>query len=190
MTIGYMEWHDGIGYDLDALRSVAPEEREAVEDLVVARRAADWRDLEALDCLGSERALYELQKALRAKSIDIRIEAAQRLAARELLNEAEIESILVEALGRTTLLDGMVKTLRLAAAYPTAAVRAKLLWCTTKGNVDIRVHAAALVHFLCGGSSSSFDMKFRPLYLRFGAAARGEREAAYRELCTMIGVEP
>jgi len=72
MAIGYMEWHDGIGYDLDALAALPPEDRQTAEDLLVARRAADWRDIEALDRLGSPRALLELEKALRAKSIDVR----------------------------------------------------------------------------------------------------------------------
>ena len=190
MAIGYMEWHDGIGYDLDALAALPPEDREVAEDLLVARRAADWRDIEALDHLGSPRALRELRKALRVKSVDVRISAARRLADRELLSGTEIEAIIVDALAQTTILDGMVKTLRFAAAHPTPGVRVKLLSCALHGNEDIRVHCAALVHFLCGGSSSHFDMNFQAFYCRFGAKDRGERRAAYLELCTMIGVEP
>lgn len=76
MIIGYAEWHDGIGYDLAALAALSPEERRAAEDLVVARHAVDWRDIEALDQIGSDRALRELARAVRAKSLDIRIEAA------------------------------------------------------------------------------------------------------------------
>jgi hypothetical protein len=190
MIIGYVEWHDGIGYDLDAFDALPPEDRLAAEDLVVARHAADWRDVEALDHIGSERTLRELEKAVRTKSLDTRIEAAQRLAKRTLLNESEIEQIVVDALAHTTILNGMVKTLSFAAAYPTSAVRSKLLSCTLHGNNDIRVHAAALIHFLHGGSSSHFDMAFRPFYLRFASKDRSERRSAYLELCAMIGVEP
>lgn len=190
MAIGYMEWHDGIGYDLDALDALPPEDRQTAEDWLVARRAADWRDIEALDRLGSPRALRELMEALGVKSIDVRIEAARRLADRALLSDTEIETIIVDALAQTKIIDGMVKTLSFAAAHPTAGVRAKLLYSALHGKNHIRVHAAALVHFLYGGSASHFDMNFRSFYLRFGAKDREERRAAYLELCKQIGVEP
>lgn len=190
MSIGYMEWHDGIGYDLVALAALPPEQLGAAEDLLLARHAADWRDLEALDQIGSPRALRELENALRSKSVDIRIEAAQRLAARSLLADSTIEATIVNALTTTTILDGMVKTLAFAAEHPSPAVLRTLLNCSVNGNDDIRVHAAALVHFLYGGSSSSFDMNFRPFYLRFASKHRQERHDAYRELCDKIGVEP
>ena len=103
MTIGQNEWREGIGYDLDALAGLPPEDRQAAEDLLVARRAADWRDLEALDHLGSPRALRELEAALRAASVDIRIEAGRRLAGRRLPNDAEIEGLIVDALPRPRL---------------------------------------------------------------------------------------
>jgi hypothetical protein len=190
MSIGYMEWHEGIGYDLPALAALPPEELVVAEDLLVARHAADWRDLQALDTIGSPRALRELENALRSKSVDIRIEAARRLAARSLLADSTIEAIIVNALSTTTIADGMVKTLAFAAEHPSPSVLRALLDCSVHGNDDIRVHAAALVHFLHGGSSSSFDMNFRPFYLRFAAKNREERHAAYRELCAKIGIEP
>jgi hypothetical protein len=170
--------------------ALSPEELVAAEDLLVAHHAADWRDLEALDQIGSPRELRELEKALRSKSVDIRIEAARRLAARSLLADSTIEATIVKALTTTTILDGMVKTLTLAAEHPSPAVRRALLNRSVHGNDDIRVHAAALVHFLYGGSSSSFDMNFRPFYLRFASKNRQERHHAYRELCAKIGVEP
>jgi len=191
MQIGYMEWHDGIGYDLEALGALPPEERQLAEDLVVARRAADWRDIEALDQLGSERALYELEKAARSpKPLEVQLHAAERLARRRLLSEQQVEDIILAALAHTTILNGMDKTLRLAAAYPTPAVKKKLLRCALHGHDDVRVHAAALVHFLHGGSSSHFDMEQRLFYLRFGSKSRSDRRVAYAELCTKIGVDP
>lgn len=48
MSIGHMEWHEGIAYDLEALAALPSEERDAAEDLVVARQCADWRDIEVL----------------------------------------------------------------------------------------------------------------------------------------------
>lgn len=190
MKIGYAEWHDGMGYDLDAISALSPDERRRAEDLVIDRRVADWRDVAALDRFGSERALAELKKALRAKSLEIRIEAAQRLARRGVLKESDVEQVIVRALDEATILNGMVKTLRFATANPTPAVLGKLLWCTLHGNDDLRVHAAALVHYLHGGSSSAFDLAFRPFYLQFGSKDRRVRHAAYLDLCAKIGVKP
>jgi hypothetical protein len=190
MQIGYEQWHEGIGYDMEALAALSPEELRLAEELVVARQLADWRDIEALDQIGSERALTELAKALHLPNLDVSIEAARRLAQRGLLNEVEIEQIIVQALDRTSILNGMAKLLRFAEEHPTAAVRKKLLHSALHGNDDLRVHAAALVHFLYGASASSFDWAHRPLYLKFAAKTRRLRRAAYRELCAQIGVDP
>jgi hypothetical protein len=190
MSIGYAEWHDGVGYDVGAIPALPPDERLRAEDLVVHRRLADWRDIEALDHFGSERALAEMEKALQAESLDVRIEAAQRLALRGALEKGDLERVIVDALGQATILNGMGRTLRFATAHPTPAVLRKLLWCALHGNDDVRVHAAALVHYLHGGSSSDFDWAFRPFYLLFGSRDQRVRRAAYLDLCARIGVEP
>ena len=190
MDIGYEQWHDGIGYDLEALARLADDERQLAFDILVARRSADWRDIEALDCLGSPEAIKQVEGALKSKDITVRIEAAQRLAQRELLSDERIESLIIDALDSTTLLNGMVKTLDFAEAHPTTNVRHKLLSCARHGNDDIRVHAAALAHFLYGGSSTGFDWSFRPLYLRFGSEDESERQAALVELCRSVDVNP
>jgi hypothetical protein len=186
MNIGYIEWHDGIGYDLDALRELGPEEVVLAETLVIERSLRDWRDIEALDCIGTERSLAELKKALASQSLEVRLAAVERLVIRGLLSSSEFETIVLDALARTTLLDGMTRALRLAASRPTPAIRKKLLSCARDGNDDIRVHAAALAHFLYGCSSSAFDMRLRPLYLRFNSKDARARQAAYEELCATI----
>jgi hypothetical protein len=94
MNIGYSAWHDGIGYALDALDAMTPEERLVAEELVIDNHVTDWRDVEALDHLGSTRALAELKKASRAKPLEVRIEATARLARRKLLSKAKIEAII------------------------------------------------------------------------------------------------
>ena len=63
MHIGYMEWHDGTGYDLEALQSLCPEEKQQAESLL-SNRLSSFRDLEALDCLGTESALASMESAV------------------------------------------------------------------------------------------------------------------------------
>jgi len=190
MNIGYVEWHDGIGYDLEAFVQLSPDERIAAEGILVSHCDRDWRDIEALDYLGSERALAAMASVLKSKNFSVRIAAATRLAKRKLLSEAQVEAVLLDTLPSATLINGLTDTLRLAGAYPTPAVRRKLLWCTLHGNDAIRVHAAARIHFLYGVAASSFDWEFRPLYLRFGSSRLAERRQAYLELCASIHVDP
>jgi len=48
MVIDYEKWHDGIGYDLDALRLASETERKAIEQMLIGHSQRDWRDIEAL----------------------------------------------------------------------------------------------------------------------------------------------
>jgi hypothetical protein len=187
MQIGYLEWHDGISYDLESLAGLNDDERVAAENLLLARKNQDWRDIEALDCLGTPRATASLCEALVSPSFEVRIAAATRLSLRGLLDEQRIEAMLLETLPAATLANGLTSVLRLAAAHPTVSVRRKLLWCSLHGHDDARPHAAALVHYLSGLASEPFDWKHRPFYLRFGSKDLEEREDAFLELCAAIG---
>ena len=55
MTIDYEKWHDGIGYDLNALNEATPEERDMITNMLISRDL-DWRDVEALASLDTPRA--------------------------------------------------------------------------------------------------------------------------------------
>jgi hypothetical protein len=182
-------WHDGLGYDLDALREMNEEERRQVEDLLLSRSGYDWRGIEALGCLGTARSLERIQWALQSKDCTTRTTAARALWARQLLSPEQVERIILEALDVTTVLNGMTHVLSLAQQHPTPAVRRKLLAKALSGNDDLRVHAAALAHHLAGKTREPFDFDHRPLYLRFGARDRAERERAFRDLCASIGVD-
>ena len=56
MVIDYEKWHDGVGYDLDAIREASQDERQAIEILLFNRGTRDWRDVEALAALDTARA--------------------------------------------------------------------------------------------------------------------------------------
>ena len=197
MVIGYEEWHEGTPYDLDALAELEPAELREVEEQLVARGAVDWRDVQALDALGTERALKTLERALKtleralsSKDLAIRLEAAERLHRRNLLEGLRFDELLVKSLAEATLLNGMTRALGLAEKHATPAVLKQLLACAQRGNDDIRCHAAALLHYLFGHAKSPFDWDKRPFYLRFVSKDRTERHAAYLELCRDLGVDP
>ena len=190
MKLDYAKWHDGVGYDLDALRKLSPEEQNKVENILIERGVKDWRDIDALAGIGSESALSALKNALQSDRYEVRIRSIERLSEKGIISEREIETILVETIPLVDILNGQTFTLLLAEKYPTPAVKRILLWCTLHGNEDIRVHAAALIHFLYGIATSSFDWDYRPFYLRFNDENISNRKLAYEELCMEIQVEP
>ncbi len=189
MKIGYEEWHDGSGYDLEALALLEGDDLRAAEDLLVARNLADWRDVEALDRIGSERAIAELIKGIESADLSVRGEALLRLMVRRALSDEQIDVALVGALRRVSLLNGLTRILGLANSHRSAAVRREVLRTAFDGEADARCHAAGLAHFMHGGSAAMFDMKFRPLYLRFNGDERKQRVAAFRELCGLINLD-
>ena len=190
MKLDYAKWHDGVGYDLDALRKLSPEEQNKVENILIERGVNDWRDIDALAEIGSEKALSALKNALQSDTYEVRIRAIERLSEKGIISEREIETLLVETIPLVSILNGQTFTLRLAEKYPTPAVKRVLLWCTLHGNDDIRVHAAALIYYLYGIAASSFDWDYRPFYLRFNDENISNRKLAYEELCKEIQVDP
>jgi hypothetical protein len=190
MKLDYAKWHDGVGYDLDVLRKLSPDEQTKVENLLIERGVKDWRDIDALAEIGSERAISALKNALRSDTYEARIRAIERLSEKGIISEREIETLLVETIPLVSILNGQTFTLLLSEKYPTPAVKRVLLWCTLHGNDDIRVHAAALIYFLYGIAASSFDWNYRPFYLRFNDENLSNRKLAYEELCKEIQVDP
>ena len=190
MKIGYMEWHDGIGYDLEALNQLNRDELKQVESLLISRGVQDWRDVDALAEIGSRESLFALKDALKSANYEVRIRAAEKLSQKRAIGEREIEALLVETIPLVSILNGQTFTLQLAERYPTPAVRRALLWCTLYGKEDIRTHAAALIYYLYGMSTSSFDWDERAFFLRFGENNLSNRQTAYYELCNKIGVDP
>jgi len=186
LNLGYDQWHDGEGYDLEALRQLRGSERTIAEEILLSRNASDWRDIEALDILGTEKALEEMNRALSSSKIEVRIEAAERLKKREIIEDEDIENVIIRSLDEVTFFNGMNRVMRLVEQYPSQKVREKIRWCAINGNDDIRVLAAAMYHFLSGCTESSFDWEYRPLYLRFGKHSKHDREVALQELDELI----
>jgi hypothetical protein len=190
MSMDYSKWRDGEGYDLDALRNLSIDEKEKVVDILIARGINDWRDIDALAEFDSKKTLSTLKDALKSKYYEVRMWAADKLSRKGIISEREIETLLVETIPLVSILNGQTFTLRLAERYPTPAVKRMLLSCVLLGNDDIRVHAAALICYLYGIATSSFDWDLRPFYLRFGDKNLSNRKLAYDELCEKIQVDP
>ena len=124
MVIGYEQWHDGIGYDLDALAKLTESERESVAaDLIIRLRSGDgsWRDVEALAALGTPQARHALEIALPRADLGLRLHIGRALA--ELGAAVAMDKIIADAL-RSADRDGSHSfALDLAAQHATPFLR-------------------------------------------------------------------
>ncbi len=188
MRITYDQWHDGIGYDLEALARVADDERRYIAAMLLQRvesGRADWRDIEALGALDLPEAATVLKEALRAGAPEIRLHIARMLLARGVA--VEIDQIIADILRLGRYQDGLSLALDLAAVHATPYLRNVLLDCALDGHPDVRAHAAALCLYLAGKAAAPFDLRHRPFFLKFGEEDRAVRREAFEELCRRIG---
>jgi len=168
MKIGFDQWHDGTGYDLEALAGMTPEDRAAAEAVLVAHLAGpgDWRDVEALATLATPGAMAALKVAAKHGSPEVRNRALEVLA------QAEPQP----------------GALDLAQSHPTPRVKRAVLDCARLADPTTRVHAAALLMYLCGKADEPFDWNQRPFFLRFASEDNRELRAAWTELRARTGM--
>ena len=160
MQIGFIEWHDGIGYDLDALKELDAQELKQVESLLISRKDGDWRDVEALAALKTPRAIEALKDCLQSRNLDARLFAVRYL--KEMGVVDRVEEIVVDTWPATKIGKGMTFALSLAKEYPTERVKRKLLWCALHGNDDIRIHCAAMALSAVRRDQPSLSSRMRP----------------------------
>jgi hypothetical protein len=187
MKIDYEAWHDGTGYDLESLGKIGGAEREEVEGILIERmrRAADWRDIEALAALKTRGAVLTLQAACKSGDAGVRVRAAEALAG--LGEEIDLDAYIIDGLN-----EGMSGSagyaIDLAQKHPTPRIRKALLGAALDGkDSTVRVNAAAMCMFLAGKADEPFDWNHRPFFLRFGAEDHAARLAAYKELAAIVG---
>lgn len=187
MTIDYEKWHDGIGYDLDLMKRASPSELAQIEEILLLRRCEDWRDIEALAALDSERAKDAIKQALRSGNATVRM--AVHTYAPELLTESQRVRSLVQALEQADFYEGLSQALSHASQFHPPEVTNALLRGIMDRDGSVACHFAAMLYFIHGKSSSPFDWEHRPFFLRFNTENPVEREKAARELFATLGVD-
>jgi hypothetical protein len=189
MVIDYEMWHDGIGYDLSLLEGASPVELTEIERLLLSRGAADWRDVEALAALKSERAKQALRAAFTDGNAEIRGAVVRH--APELVDEAEKTRHLVKALRAAVFYGGLTQALgEVENFHPPEVIDALLDGALNREDGEGPVHFAAMLFFLHGKARVAFDWDHRPFFLRFNTQNREERVTVFKELCERIGVDP
>lgn len=179
MNIGYEQWHDGVGYDIDAIDHMSADEKRAVERLLVPRAANDWRDLEALDRLGTRRAVEAILQVRQAKDHEMRLRAHQYGPEP---STDDWESAILASLAVAQLFSGLINALNCAIEHPGPRV-IDMLWQKVRDpGSGVAYHCAAALSCIAGSSESLYDDRHRQLFLRLNAQASPDRDMAIHEL--------
>jgi hypothetical protein len=194
--IDYEKWHEGVGYDVDALRALAGPDRAEAERWLLDRAGNDWRDIEGLLALGSTAGRAAVVEQLRNGKLEQRLWAARYLtddpdaAATDLSFEADREAAVIEGLRTSLLYYGLTQALDLAGEVRSPAMVEALWGATQRHEGEAAVHAAARLAFLYGKATSDFDWELRPLFLRFNSQDPAERAAATADLGRLCDADP
>jgi HEAT repeat protein len=190
MEISYVQWHDGEGYDLEALGNSTKAEQTAAVVLLGERLSStpNWRDIEALGVINTPLARARIRLALMQADFETRLRAAKELD--DLGETVDLESVIIEALRGTDLSNGLSQAIDAAEEHPSPRIQETLLVLALNGNEDQRIQCAALALYLGGKADEAFDWNHRPFFLRFGEEDRKTQIEAYQELCQRLGVTP
>ncbi len=115
MKIDYEKWHDGVGYDLEALKSTTPDQLKTIEQILINHCPRDWRDIEALAQIDTITARETVKNALKDPNVDIQI-AVTRFAP-NLLTKTERSHTLIRALETAEIFNGLSQVLDQIEGY-------------------------------------------------------------------------
>jgi hypothetical protein len=188
MKIGFEEWHDGIGYDIEALRMASQAELDAIEQILINHSPRDWRDIEALAKINTKCARQTIKKAIKDPNPVVRV-AVTRFAP-DLITENERTKSITDALQNTEAFWGLSQVLYEIERYHPEEVKEALIKGLLNREGEVAVHFAAMLFYLFGKAKEPFDWEKRPFFLRFNTKDRKERVKVFRELCQKLKINP
>lgn len=188
MQIGYEQWHDGTGYDLEALEQMSDQEKASIEQQLIPRAGNDWRDLEALDRLGTPNTFRAIARARNSSDIQIRIQAHEYGPEP---TGAEWNLVLLDALDQVEVGGGLSIALDCAIEHPSPEITAKL-WKLVEagGRMGIGYHCAAALCCMSGVIDSIYDDTYRQLFLKFLEIDSESRRQALVDLKKLTSGQP
>ena len=187
MKINYEKWHDGIGYDLKALKEANKNERETIESILIDRNPPDWRDIEALAILDTPRARQALLVSV-LKSIN-EVNMAVLRYAPELVNDELRTKLIVEALKSASFYYGLTQALYMVEKHHPEEVVRELFHGLLEREGGVAVHFAAMLFYIYGKAETTFDMDKRAFFLKFNTEKLSDRKLVFQELCKKINVD-
>ena len=124
MKIDYEKWHDGVGYDLEALKEASPEQRETIEQILIRHIPRDWRDIEALAQIDTIRARETIKNALKDPNTDVQI-AVTRFAP-HIITDSERSQVLIMAIRKAEIFGGLPQALDEIEGYHPEEIKEAL----------------------------------------------------------------
>jgi hypothetical protein len=188
MKIGFEEWHDGIGYDIEAIRIASQIERDAIEQIIINHNPRDWRDIEALAEINSKCAREIIKKAIKDPNPVVRV-AVVRFTP-DLVTDNERSQSITDALQSAEIFNGLSQVLDEVERYHPQEVKEALITGLLNRKGDVAVLFAAMLFYLFGCAKKPFDMKQRPYFLRFNTEDKKERFEVFRDLCQKLKINP
>jgi hypothetical protein len=188
MQIGFEEWHDGIGYDIEAIKIAPQIERDAIEQILINHSPRDWRDIEALAVINTKCARKAIKEAIKDPNPIVRV-AVTRFA-RNLVTDNERSQIITDALQNAEIFGGLSQVLNEVDRYHPEGVKEALIKGLLNRKGDVAVHFAAMLFYLYGEAKETFDMKQRPFFLRFNTEDGKERIEVFLEICQKLKINP
>ena len=159
MQIGFEEWHDGIGYDIEAIRIASQAERDAIEQILIHHNPRDWRDIEALAEINTKCARETIKKAIKDPNPVVRI-AVTRFTP-YLVTDNERTQSLTDALKNTEPFWGLSQVLAEVERYHPEEVKEALIIGSLNRKGEVAVHFAAMLFYLFGKAKEPFDWEKR-----------------------------
>ena len=188
MQIDYEKWHDGIGYDIDAIKLASQAERKAIEQILIHHNPLNWRDIEALAQIDSKNAREILKNAIKDPNPAVRV-AVTRYAP-NLVTDSERSQSIIDALQHAGIYSGLSQVLDDIEEYHPIEVKEALITGLLSREGEVAVLFAAMLFYLYDKAKEPFDMKQRPFFLQFNTENKEERMQAFQELCKQLNINP
>ncbi|MBX3112351.1 MAG: hypothetical protein KF857_10120 [Fimbriimonadaceae bacterium] len=174
MVMDYEKWHDGTGYDLDAIAEFDDQDRRDCEAVLVPRAGQDWRDLEALERLGTPKAVEAILRVRQSPDPETRLRAHDYGPAP---TQAEWDAVLAYAWPHVEPFSGLTVAQRCSIDHPSKAV-VQAIWKQVRQPSKNAYHAAETLCLIAGVIAHEFDFTYRDTFLALEHAKGPEREAA------------
>jgi hypothetical protein len=194
MDIGYDQWKEGEGYDLDAFAQMTPEERDEVTREMLEKNQLDWRDMQVLAKVNSKETFDKLRDYIsRPHSVQTRAWATRELIDMPgRMSGAVPDKKVADLVETCTDDDGLTTTLDLAREHAGAWTKMALLR-GAKERPDVALHFASALLDMAGASDdmAAFDPKFRPTLLKLlPDSSEPERATAFAKVCAWLKIDP
>jgi hypothetical protein len=155
--IDYGKWRDGEPYDVDAIDAMNDAEKAIVEEELAAKGSLDWRDVEALQRIGTVSARARIRDAQ-----DIQMDGGGAAALQVQVEDGwddGVERVFIAKLEAARLMESSLDRLfEIAEQHPTPAVRAALFMLATEGDASVRYAFAAFLLYLNGHADDWYGL--------------------------------